>query len=81
MTPFDISAAVALVLGGETAVPGGECAPDASKGFDDAGVSCETYGPGFAHAAVATGVGASFPSAFKAFRYWLATPSVATHNW
>jgi hypothetical protein len=33
-----ISAAVRFVLGGEVAVPGGECAPAASRGFDDAGV-------------------------------------------
>ncbi len=31
--PPAISAAVALVLGGETAIPGGECAPAASSGF------------------------------------------------
>ena len=33
-----ISAAVRFVLGGEVAVSGGECAPDASSGFGAEGV-------------------------------------------
>jgi len=33
-----ISADVALLLGGLVAVPGGECAPEASSGFDACGV-------------------------------------------
>jgi len=37
--PPEISAAVAFVLGGETAISGGECAPEASSGLDAAGVT------------------------------------------
>ena len=33
------SAEVSLLLGGLVAMPGGECAPDASSGFDVAGVT------------------------------------------
>jgi hypothetical protein len=36
--PPAISAAVAFVLGGETAIAGGECAPEASSGLGAAGV-------------------------------------------
>jgi hypothetical protein len=37
-----ISAAGMLVLGGEVAVPGGECAPAASMGLDSTGVTGAT---------------------------------------
>ena len=38
LAPPAISAAVAFVLGGETAIAGGECAPEASSGLGAAGV-------------------------------------------
>jgi hypothetical protein len=38
----EICAEVALVLGGEVAVPGGECAPEASSGLEAAGVTAAT---------------------------------------
>jgi hypothetical protein len=38
----EISAAGTLVLGGETAVSGGECAPADSSGFATAGVAVDT---------------------------------------
>jgi hypothetical protein len=47
-----------LVLGGEVAVPGGECAPAASIGLLAIGVVA-TYGPGSAQGAITTGIGAT----------------------
>jgi hypothetical protein len=61
----EISAAVALVLGGEAAVPGGECAPEASSGLDATGVTCDTNGPGSVHGGVATGGGRALPAALR----------------
>ena len=60
-----VCAAVAFVLGGEVAAPGGECAPEDSSGFWANG---ETNGPGSWQAAVDTGVGAVLPAAFSSFR-------------
>ena len=83
----EISAEVALVLGGEVAVPGGECAPEASSGLEAAGVTVAAYGPGSAQAGIVTGAGAA-PEAGAAvctaagadalplFRY-----SAATRSW
>lgn len=42
LEPPEISAAVAFVLGGETAIPGGECASEASSGLAAAGVIDDT---------------------------------------
>ena len=69
----DSSAAVAFVLGGELAVPGGECAPDASSGFCAIG---DVNGPGSAQGGVATGGGASFPIDFTFLRYASAVRSI-----
>jgi hypothetical protein len=60
-------AADALVLGGDTAVPGGECAPDASSGFDATGVM-GVYGPGSVHGVLATDFGASLPAILRLAR-------------
>src|ERR1051325_9774767 len=68
----EISAAVAFVLGGDTANPAGECAPEASSGLDSGGVTGETYGPGSTHWGVARATGTFFPIAFALLRYALA---------
>ena len=65
-----ISADVALLLGGLVAVPGGECAPDASSGLDAAGVTCSAaYGPGSAHGGVCSGADAALPAPAARARY------------
>ena len=63
-----ISAAVVFVLGGEVAVPGGECAPAASSGYAVAGVIGDAYGPGFTQGAVSIGVGTGVSFAFRLLR-------------
>ncbi len=49
------SAAWSFVLGGDVAVPGGECAPDASRGFAATGVGANC--PGSTHGGVDIGGG------------------------
>jgi hypothetical protein len=70
LVPPDISDWVAFVLGGDTAVPGGECAPEASSGFEPTGVGWagDRYAPGLVQGAVATTVGAAFPLSFNPLR-------------
>src|ERR1700730_16560977 len=66
-----------FVLGGEVAVPAGECASEASRGLDSTGVTGATYGPGSAHGAVAVGVGISLAAALRLLRYMSAARSRA----
>jgi hypothetical protein len=55
------SAAVSFELGGEVAMPGGECAPAASSGAEACGAG-GTNAPGSVHGGVSMGGGASLPS-------------------
>jgi hypothetical protein len=69
-----------LLLGGLVAVPGGECAPDASSGFDASGV-VGTYGPGSVQPGVGSGADAALPAAALVLRYVAATLSCDWQSW
>src|SRR4051794_18700425 len=57
-----ISAACAFVLGGDEALPGGECDPDASSGLLASGVTGDAYGPGSTQGGVSCGAGTVLPA-------------------
>jgi hypothetical protein len=69
----EISAAVALALGGAFAVSGGECAPDASSGL----AAGDAYGPGSAQGAVDAAGNVGLPDDIATDRYFAATRSCA----
>jgi hypothetical protein len=68
-----------LVLGGEEALPAGECAPDASIGLSCGGVKAN--GPGSAQAGPAGAGGNCLPAAVALARYLAATLSCDWQSW
>jgi hypothetical protein len=69
----------ALLLGGDTAVPGGEWAPAASIGLAAAGVSANC--PGSVQGGVAAAGLTSRPACFDSAKYSAATRSIDWQSW